>query len=246
MTADEVRRVALVTGAASGINREVALSFAKDMAVAVCDLDGDGARAVAEEIGAAGGEARGFAMDVADRVAVHAVVDEVTSAWGRVDVLVNGAGYGQFVDFLDMTDEQWDRMMAVNAKGTFLCTQAVVPIMREHGYGRIICFSSLGALSGSVAHSHYAAAKAAVIGFAKALCKEIGPWGITINCVAPGAIDTPFLGKIPEESFQKLLNNPMGRIGTPQDVAHVVRFLAAPESEYITGWVISPNGGAYT
>jgi 3-oxoacyl-[acyl-carrier protein] reductase len=244
MTANSV---ALVTGAGSGINREVARVLAHDMPVAVCDLNLAGAEETVRLIEAEGGRAGAWQLDVVDGARIRAVVAEVTGRFGPVDTLVNGAGFGQFVPFLEMTEEHWDRMLDVNAKGTFLCTQAVLPAMKEKGYGRIVCFSSVGAMSGSPSHSHYAAAKAAVIGFTKALCKEIGPWGVTINCVAPGAVDTPFLAAVSKEALDRYkASTPVGRMAEPADIAHVVRFLVSPDSGFITGWVISPNGGVYT
>lgn len=241
-----VERVAVVTGAGSGINRGVAELLGSEMTIAACDIAGDAAEETAAKVRDAGGKASAWTMDVADRGAVKDVVDRIAAEHGQIDVLVNGAGYAQFVDFLDMTDEQWGRMLDVHLTGTFNCTQAVVGHMRERNYGRIVCFSSVGALSGSPKHSHYAAAKAGVIGFSKALCKEIGPWGITINCVAPGAIETPMLGEISQEAYDRYAATPVGRIGQPADVAHAIRYLTSEEAGFVTGWVLSINGGFYS
>ncbi|MEI7625738.1 MAG: SDR family NAD(P)-dependent oxidoreductase [Actinomycetota bacterium] len=238
--------ISIITGAGSGINKEIARQLAVDGPVAICDLNAEAAQATAQLIKDEGGIAEGWAMDVADRQRVQTVVSEIADRFGGVDVLINGAGYGQFKSFLDLEEADWDRMFDVHVKGTFNCTQAVIPFMRDKGFGRIVCFSSVGAFSGSPSHSHYAAAKAAVIGFSKALCKEIGPWGITINCVAPGAIETPFLGDISAEALERYSDTPVGRIGQPADVAHTVRFLISPDAGYITGWVVSVNGGIYT
>ena len=185
-------KVAVLTGAASGMTCECARLLAKKMTVAIWDRDGDAAEEAAAQIRAIGGEAAAWRVDVSDRSSEFTAATAVNERFGRIDVLVTGAGFVQYVDFLLMTEEQWDRMIDVHLKGTFLCTQAVLPSMQDHGYGRIVCISSVGGMNGAARHSHYGAAKAGVIGFCKALCKEIGPYGITINAIAPGAIETHF------------------------------------------------------
>ena len=241
-------RVAVVTGAGSGIGRESALRLARQgISVIACDRDEHAARKTVEALRTEGGEHRWQVFDVADREGVDSAVRDVVADFGRIDILVNAAGHTHFRPFVDLTEEEWDRTMTVHAKGTFNCVQSVLPHMQAHRYGRIVCIASVGAMSGSIAHSHYAAAKAAVIGFAKALCREIGPYGVTINCVAPGAIDTPLLRSLSsEETYSKYSETPVGRIGLPEDVAHAVEFLASEGTGFITGWVVSVNGGVYT
>jgi 2-hydroxycyclohexanecarboxyl-CoA dehydrogenase len=239
------RRVAVLTGGGSGMTLETARVLADQMVVAIWDVNGEAAEAAAASIRDDGGEALAWHVDVADSTSVSSAARGVHDRFGRVDVLVTGAGFVQFVDFLDLSEEHWDRMIDVHLKGTFLCTQAVVPFMRDREYGRIVCISSVGGMSGAARHSHYGAAKAGIIGFAKALCKEIGPDGITINVVAPGAIETPLWADAPQEAIARLAQTPVGRIGHSLDIAYAVRFLASEEAGFITGWTLSVNGGAY-
>lgn len=238
--------VAIITGGGSGIGRESALLLSKRLSVAVCDIDVDNAEETANQVAAAGGSATAWELDVADRAAAQATVAEIAERHGRIDSLVSAAGIVGFTDFLELTEEQWDRMLDVHAKGAFNLTQAVVPYMREHSYGRIVLVSSVGGLSGSVGHSHYAAAKAAQIGFAKALCKEIGPYGVTINVLAPGAVDTPMLRDISPEAHARYADTPAGRIGTATDMANAIEYLTSEGAGFVTGWVLSVNGGMYT
>lgn len=241
------QKVVVVTGAGSGINRAAALRFAeKGYAVGVLDFNMDGAKETVSQIEANGGSARAVQVDVSHRGQVFSAVNEAVDAWGRIDVLVNGAGHADFVPFLELSEESLDRMLSVHLKGTIFCTQAAVPHMRERSYGRIVCLSSVGALSGVPKHSHYAAAKSGILGFARAVCREIGPWGITINCVAPGAIDTPMVADIDPEARAKIAANPIGRTGTPDDVAASIVFLASEEAEFITGAMLLITGGNYT
>ena len=240
-------RVAVVTGGASGIGRAVVQRLAHEFHVVVWDRDGEAAAATAHQLQQVGGTTVSAAtVDVTDRAIVQEAVEAIRTEHGRLDVLVNAAGMAQFVEFEELSEAQWDRMFDVNTKGVFNCTQAVVPLMREHGYGRVVSVSSIGAYSGSPSHAHYAASKAAVIGFSKALCKELGPFGITVNCVAPGVIDTPMVGDMSEEARERYANNPVGRMGEPEDVAHAIMYLASEGAGYTTGWVISMNGGMYT
>lgn len=239
-------RVAVVTGAASGIGRATATRLARTHHVVLWDRDGDGVDALARELDGPERRATASVVDVTDRVTIDAAVDEIRREHGRLDVLINAAGMAQFVPFEELEEAQWDRMFAVNTKGVYFCTQAVVALMREHGYGRIVSVASIGAYSGSPAHAHYAASKAAVIGFSKALCKELGPHGITVNCVAPGVIDTPMVSDMSDDARRRYADNPVGRMGVPDDVAHAIEHLAAEDAGYTTGWVLSMNGGMYT
>ena len=239
-------RVAIVTGAGSGINRATAKLLAEQYPVALLDRNADAAAAVCAEITEAGGKAISFGVDVSDRDAVTAAVDAAASTLGGVHILVNGAGYVSYVPFLELSETELDRMFAVHVKGTVFCTQATLPYMREAGWGRIVNTASIAAYSTQSDVSHYSAAKSAVIGLTKGLTREIGPWGVTINAIAPGAIDTPLLHGIPDFAFQRASNTAVGRVGTPEECAHTVKFLVSEEAGFITGWVIGLAGGAYT
>jgi NAD(P)-dependent dehydrogenase (short-subunit alcohol dehydrogenase family) len=240
------RRAAIVTGAGSGINRATAKLLGQEHDIALFDLDGAAADEAATEINDAGGRALGFGVDVSDRAAVFAAVDSVAGAFGRIDILVNGAGYVSYVPFLELTEAQLDHMMAVHLKGTVFCTQAALPHMREVGWGRVVNTASIAAYSTQSDVAHYSAAKSAVIGLTKGLTREIGPWNITINAIAPGAIETPLLQGIPDFAYKRAANTALGRVGTPDECAHTIRFLASEEAGFITGWVIGLAGGAYT
>lgn len=239
-------RVAIVTGAGSGINRATATLLAEQYAVALLDRDANAAAEACAEINSSGGTATSFGVDVSDRDAVTAAVDAVAAELGGVHILVNGAGYVSYVPFLELTETELDRMLAVHVKGTVFCMQAALPYMREAGWGRIVNTASIAAYSTQSDVSHYSAAKSAVIGLTKGLTREIGPWGVTINAIAPGAIDTPLLRGIPDSAYQRAANTAVGRIGTPEECAHTIKFLVSEEAAFITGWVIGLAGGAYT
>jgi len=239
-------RVAIVTGAGRGIGLSIALAFAREGArVAVCDIDDsllDGAMA---EVEAVDGEARAFKMDVTSRAQIQGVVSEVDDHWGTIDILVNNAGIYEVLPFEEITEEQWDRLLAVNLKGTFLCCQGVIPSMVRQGGGRIINIaSSAGKIGGKLAGAHYSVSKAGVICLAKQLARELGSHGITVNAVAPGRIDTPMIQVASEEENEAFrLQTPLGRLGTPADVANAVVFLASDEASFITGEIVDVNGG---
>lgn len=166
------------------------------------------------------------------------------SNFGRISTLVNNAGIAEQIMFCDITEEKWDRMFAVDVKGVYNCIQAALPDMIHNKSGRIINISSMWGITGASCEVHYSAAKAAVIGMTKALAKELGPSGITINAIAPGVISTEMNGNISEEIMTELKEEtPLGRIGTPEDIAETAIFLASPKASFITGEVISVNGG---
>jgi NAD(P)-dependent dehydrogenase (short-subunit alcohol dehydrogenase family) len=242
-------RHALVTGGASGIGRAVAQRLGRDgAAVTVLDVDPAAARAVADALRTDGARARAVAADVADAGAVADAVAEARGALGAFHVLVCSAGIAGFAPLLEMTAAQWDRMLAVHLTGTFVVTQAVLPDMIAARWGRVVTLSSVGGLRGGANLAHYAAAKAGVIGFTKALALEVGSHGITANAIAPGLVDTPMLrgsGIPPAVLEQSLRQMPIGRLGTPDDVAAVCAFLVSEEAGFVTGQVVSPNGGGW-
>jgi 2-hydroxycyclohexanecarboxyl-CoA dehydrogenase len=247
------RRPAIVTGAGSGIGRAIAQRLAEDgHAVAVLDLDGAAAEAVAGELREKGHEAVACGVDVSDRPQVTAAVQRVREALGPVLVLVNNAGLSGFTPFLKITDELWDRIMAVNLSGPFYCTQAVLPDMIEAGWGRIVNISSSSAQGGQQYMVHYVSSKAGLIGFTKALALEFGPKGITVNTIPPGFIDTPMLRASEEQgllgtSVDRIAEaTPVRRAGRPGDIAAACAFLVSDEAGYITGQVIGVNGGRNT
>ena len=248
MTASLAERHALVTGGGSGIGRAVAHHLARDgAAVTVLDLDAGGARAVAEALLATGARTHAVVADVSDAAALAAAVGDAHRALGAVHILVCCAGIAGFAPLLEMTAAQWERMLAVHLTGTFTAAQAVLPDMIAARWGRIITISSVGGLRGGPNLTHYAAAKAGVIGFTKALALEVGMHGITANAVAPGLIDTAMLREgMTDESLGRLVEQvPLGRIANPEEVAPAVVFLASPEAEFVTGQVVSPNGGGW-
>jgi len=242
-------RNAMVTGGASGIGRAICLRLAREGTdVAVLDLDQAGGRQVADEVGALHRRAVAVEADVASAASVAAAVERVHAALGPVHILVNDAGIAGVVPLQDMSEEQWDRMIAVHLKGAFNCTRTILGDMLATGWGRIVNVSSVAGLSGAPELVHYSAAKAGLIGFTKALAAEVGPRGITVNAIAPGLIDTPLLQRSgwPDSLTRAIIaQNPIKRIGTPEDIAAACAYLVSEEASYVTGQVLSPNGGGY-
>ena len=245
---------ALVTGGASGIGRSICLRLARDGAdVAVFDLDLAGAEKVVEEIIGLKHRAVALQVDVIDMAQVKTAVDQVHGQMGAVHILVNSAGIGDFVPFARISEDQWDRMIAVHLRGTFNCTQAVLPDMIDRKWGRIVTISSVAGLAGAPGLVHYSAAKAGVIGFSKALAREVGRKGVTVNTIAPGIIETPLLrgaiskgNKVNNIVANTIRATPINRVGTPDDVAAACAYLVSEEAGFCTGQVLSPNGGIYT
>ena len=237
-------RVALVTGAGSGIGEATARRFVAEGAiVAVNDVDVDRARAVAGALEKEGGRTLAVPANVTRRDEVEAMVARVVAELGRLDVLINNAGINRDAMSHKMTEEQWDQVLAVNLKGTFLCAQAALPTMRERGWGRVVNTSSVGAL-GNIGQANYAASKAGVIGLTRTLALEYAKYGVTVNCVAPGAVLTPMLAGVPEPIRQKITAQiPMGRIADPAEIAGVHVFLASEDAGFITGQVLFVDGG---
>jgi len=246
----DVSRVAVVTGGGSGMGTAVCRRLAeRGDRVAVLDVNAEAAAQVAKELAADGLAALGVAVDVSDRAAVDAALDEVRSAFGAVEIMITSAGIEGFVEFLDITPEAWERMMAVNLSGTFHILQAAVPDMIAGGWGRIVTISSSSAQHGTRRMAHYVASKGGVIGLTKALALDLAPHGITVNTIPPGAIDTPMMRRPLESGAmnleQVLARAPLGRLGTPDDIAAACVFLCSEEAGYITGQQINVNGAWY-
>ena len=239
-------RVAIVTGASRGIGRAVAVLLASRGAHVVASARGDHAEATMAAIQGAGGRADAASLDVTDTRAVEAMVGGALERHGRIDILVNNAGIARDQLLLRMKREDWDQVIATNLTAAFACAQAVIkPMMKQRG-GRIISISSVVGQTGNAGQANYAASKAGLIGFSKALAREVASRGITVNVVAPGLIDTDMTraitGKAQGDWAERI---PLGRLGTTEDVAAAVCFLASDEASYITGQVLAVNGGLY-
>ena len=249
-----VGSTAIVTGGASGIGLAISERLARDGAkVSIFDLDLEAAERTAQGIRDKGGEALACAVDVSDRAQVDEAVAATRSRLGPVLVLVNGAGKDGFDPFMDISTEQWERIIAVNLTGTFHCTQSVLPDMLEATWGRIVNISSSSAQTGAALMGHYSASKGGVIALTKTLALELGPRGITVNTIPPGAIDTPmsrraaaegrFGGGTLDDVGRHL---PVRRVGVPDDIAAACAYLVSDEAGYVTGQIIGVNGGRVT
>ncbi|MFN8034812.1 MAG: SDR family NAD(P)-dependent oxidoreductase [Acidimicrobiia bacterium] len=244
-----MNRVAVVTGAASGMGLAICHHLAdRGHRIAVLDLDGDAAGRAAAELRSRGVEALDCTVDVADRSAVDTALDTVRSELGPIEILVTSAGLAPFEDFAAITVESWNRVLAVNLTGTFHCIQAVLPDMVAARWGRIVTISSSSAQQGAPRMGHYAASKGGVIALTKALAREYGPLGITVNTIPPSSVDTPMsrqaqaTGNLPANEFLAA-RIPVGRVGTPDDIAAACAFLCSDEASYITGQTLGVNGG---
>lgn len=238
-------KVALITGAAQGIGQATAVKFAREGArVVVSDVRQDPIDQTVRLCHSLGADAIGLVMDVTAREQVHATVRQVQDHYGRLDVLVNNAGITQDARLQKMTLEQFDRVIDVNLRGTFHCSQAVADIMVLQGSGVILNASSVVGIYGNFGQTNYAATKFGVIGFTKTWSRELGPKGIRVNAVAPGFVDTPILGTIPEKVLRDMVNRvPLKRLGSPEEIANVYAFLASDEASYVNGAVIEVCGG---
>jgi 3-oxoacyl-[acyl-carrier protein] reductase len=241
-------KVAVVTGGAQGIGRAIALGLGREGAqVVVADLQGNKAESVTNELNDLGTEALAVEVDVANEAAVKRLAEQTFNRFGRIDILVNDAGVYLKAPVVDISEESWDRTINVNLGGNFLCSRAFVPAMRAQRSGRIISIASGIAHYGAKEFAPYAASKAAIIGFVKALAREVGPDGITVNAICPGVANTamPRTHRTEEELVARLRSNPLGHVLEPEDFVGTVLFLASDRASYITGQAINVNCGSY-
>lgn len=244
-------KVAVVTGAGSGMGRAIAVRLAEDgAAVAIWDINGDGATETAKTITEAGGKSLAIAADCAERAAIEAAAAETRAKLGPIGILVNNAGIAPFTPFLEVSDELLDRVLRVNLRGPYIVTREIIPDMIAAKWGRIINITSSSVQSGSPTQSHYTASKGGLLGFTKSLAMEFGKSGITANMIPPGSIDTPMLRGAAVMQTKGAIDAygaalPVGRIGEVEDIAAAASYLASEEASYITGQTISVNGGRY-
>ena len=239
-------RVALVTGASRGIGRAIAMKLAARGAIVVAAARAENAARTVGEITAAGGKAETASVDVSDAASGDALVAGALERHGRIDVLVNNAGIAHDQLLLRMRRDEWDAVIATNLTSVFTLTQAVLKPMIRQRNGRVICISSVVGQAGNAGQANYAASKAGIIGFAKAVAQEVASRNVTVNVVAPGLIETDMTRLITENARDQWASKiPLRRLGTPDDVASAVCFLASDEAAYITGQVLAVNGGMY-
>jgi len=237
-------RAALVTGATRGIGRAIAQRLAEDGATVIGTATTDeGAAAISAALGQAG---TGMKLDVTDAAATETILKDIESRFGAVTVLVNNAGVTRDNLLLRMKDEEWDAIIATNLTPVYRLSKAVMRGMMKARFGRIVNIGSVVGSSGNPGQANYAAAKAALIGFTKSLAQEVGSRNITVNCVSPGFIDTDMTKALPDAAREALLGKiPLGRLGSPEDIAHAVAYLAGPGGAYVTGTTLHVNGGMY-
>lgn len=239
-------KIALVTGGSRGIGRAIALALAADGAAVIVNYNGNKEKAeeVVREIEAAGGTAESFGCNVADLDATKEMIDFVIKKYGRLDILVNNAGVTRDGLIMKMSEEDFDKVLETNLKGTFNCSKHASRQMLKQKSGRIINIASVVGIAGNAGQVNYAASKAGIIGFTKSLAKEIGSRGITVNAVAPGYIETDMTAALPEAEKEKLAGIiTLKRLGKPEDIANGVVFLASEKASYITGQVLQIDGG---
>jgi 3-oxoacyl-[acyl-carrier protein] reductase len=240
-------KIALVTGASRGIGRAILHELARRGAFVIgTATSNSGATAIAESLAAAGLEGEGIKLDVTDAAQVDAAIGDILGKQGRIDILVNNAGITRDNLLMRMKDEEWDAILETNLTSVFRLSRAVLRPMMKARFGRIIGIASVVGVSGNAGQANYAAAKAGMIGFSKSLAQEVGSRGITVNCVAPGFIDTDMTRALPDAARQKLLERiPVGKLGNPEDIAHAVAYLASAGAGYVTGATLHVNGGMY-
>ena len=244
MLSEWKEKVALVTGGTRGIGRAIVTELAKlGATVVLTGRDSEVARSAENEIS---GSVLGLPMDVCERTTVDNTVKQVLEAYGRIDILVNNAGITKDGLFLRMSKDDWDSVIATNLSGLYNCSQAVLRTMIRQRSGRIINISSVVGLMGNAGQANYASSKAAVLGFTKALAREVASRNITVNAVAPGYVNTDMTKELTAEATSKLLENiPLQRIGQPEEVAAAVLYLASDDANYVTGQILHVNGGLY-
>mgnify|MGYP001456112376 CR=1 FL=1 len=243
-----VDKVAIITGAGQGIGRATALRFAQEGSqVVVAEFNSETGQSVVDEIIKEGKTGQFIQVDVAERDTVQAMVSETLSAFGRIDILVNNAGIIKDNTLKKMTDEEFDKILNINLRGTYICTQEIAEVMRGQQAGVILNASSVVALYGNFGQTNYVASKAGIIGMTKVWARELGKDGIRVNAVAPGFIETSMVESIPEDVMAMMLKRvPLGKVGQPEDIAAAYAFLASNEASFITGTVLSVDGGAVT
>lgn len=241
-------KIVLVTGAGRGIGASIAKRFASEGAEVIVNYSGndEAAQKTVDEITATGGQAQKYKCSVNDSESVKVMIDEIIKEFGRIDILVNNAGITKDGLMLRMTDEDFDRVIDVNLKGTFNCTKYVSKYMLKQKSGKIINISSVVGLSGNVGQVNYSASKAGIIGITKSAAKELSSRGITVNAVAPGYVDTDMTKVLSDNIRNEILKNiPLQRMGNVEDISNCVAFLASEDASYITGQVISVDGGMH-
>ena len=240
-------KIALVTGASRGIGRAIALELGRCGAVVIgTSTTAPGADGIAQQLEAAGARGAGMALDVNDVQQVESTVAEIQKRFGDIAILVNNAGVTRDNLLVRMKDEEWDEIMATDLKSVYRLSKRVLRSMLKARYGRIINITSVVGVTGNAGQTNYAAAKAGIIGFSKSLAREVGSRNITVNCIAPGFIDTDMTRALSEEQRGALVQQiPLGRLGRPEEVAAAAAFLASPAADYVTGCTLHVNGGLY-
>jgi 2-hydroxycyclohexanecarboxyl-CoA dehydrogenase len=244
-----VAKTALVTGAAAGIGKACAKRLAREgVAVGVLDVDLKGCQDVVAEIESAGGKALALEASIADRSQVQQAVASLRAKFGPVTIVVNNAGISRTVPFKELTDEQWDEMLGINLKGTFIVTQVVLPDMEQAGWGRVVNISSSSAQTGAVGMAHYSASKGAMIALTRTLARELGPLGITVNNIPPGTVMGTVMSEASRQQFPEQTEAisktiPVQRFGKAEDIANACAWLVSEDSSYVTGQTIGVNGG---
>jgi len=236
---------AIVTGAGQGIGRSIALRMAQEGAdVVIAEMNPNTGTQTAKEIETLGRKALSISVDVANQKQVQIMVDQVLSAWKKIDILINNAGFDRPANLLKMKQEDWEAVLGVHLKGTLNCIQAVAPHMIENSYGKIVNVSSVWGKSGAVSEVSYSTAKAGIIGLTKSVARELGRYQINVNVILPGLILTPTIAQMAEK-YQNMIveNTPLKRIGQPEEVANVVVFLVSDEASFVTGAMVEVSGG---